>query len=82
MAGELCKTVKCCVKVGDNQYELRGLTLNDIEILQEGLARLFNESRREEHRSFRKEINELNRPIEDELDKILKISGHEAPGEG
>ena len=52
-------------------YVLSGLSANDLEIIQEGIIRLFDESRRDEHRPFRRQVLQLNQPIELELDRLF-----------
>lgn len=58
------------VKDNDGTYSLSGLSSGDLDIIQEGIIRLFDESRRDEHRPFRREILQINKPIENELDRI------------
>lgn len=50
-------------------YTLCGLRINDLDLLQEGLHRLFNESRKKEHRDFRSQILRIDRAIDPELEK-------------
>jgi len=58
------------VKEDVGTYSLTGLTSGDLDIIQEGIIRLFDESRLEEHRKFRRQILQINHPIENELDRI------------
>lgn len=51
-------------------YTLEGLSADDLEIIQEGIIRLFNESTRKMHRSFRTHVLNINRPIEAVLDSL------------
>ncbi len=58
------------VKDNDGTYSLTGLSSGDLDIIQEGIIRLFDESRRDEHRPFRRQILQINKPIEHVLDRI------------
>lgn len=57
-------------KDNEGTYSLSGLTADDLEIIQEGILRLFSESKREEDRTFRRQVRILNKPIDKELDRI------------
>ena len=57
-----------CTKTNDNKYSLDNLSLEDLEVLQEGIIRLFHESLRDEHRDFRTQVLRINRAIEPVLD--------------
>ncbi len=59
-----------CEKDSEGSYILSGLSATDIEIIQEGILRLFAESRKETDRKFRRQVRMINQPIDDELDKI------------
>ena len=59
-----------CEKDGEGSYILLGLSASDIEIIQEGLLRLFAESRKEGDRPFRRQVLNIHIPIDVELDKI------------
>jgi hypothetical protein len=58
----------------NGSYTLTGLMINDLDVLQEGLHRLFNESQKTEHRDFRSQILRIDRAIDPELERhfILK----------
>jgi hypothetical protein len=58
-----------CRKEQDGTYTLSGLKANDLDALQEGIIRLFDESRKEEHRPFRRQILQINSPIDSALDR-------------
>jgi hypothetical protein len=57
-------------KDNEGTYSLSGLTADELEIIQEGILRLFAESKREEDRTFRRQVRILNKPIDKELDRI------------
>jgi len=59
-----------CTKDMEGTYSLSGLTSDDLEIIQEGILRLFAESRKEDDRPFRRQVRTINKPIENELDRI------------
>lgn len=59
-----------CTKNKNNRYDLHNLTVSDLQLLQEAISRLFNESSRTEHREFRTQVLELDRPIDNELYKL------------
>lgn len=59
-----------CKKEDDGNYTISGLSASDIEIIQEGILRLFAESRKEGDRPFRRQLLNINIPIDAELDKI------------
>ena len=59
-----------CKKTGNNSYTLEGLTVGDLELIQVGIANQFNQANKEEFRSFRTQVLQLNRPIENELEKL------------
>lgn len=61
-----------CSKTDSNAYALSGLTACDLELIQEAIIRLFNESNRKEHRDFRTQVLQINRPIDNELEKLEK----------
>jgi len=73
-----------CKKEDDGTYTVSGLSASDIEIIQEGILRLFAESRQETDRKFRRQVLVINQPIDDVLEKLyadqamqcdLKFSG-------
>ena len=55
----------------NGNYTLAGLSINDLEILQEGLHRLFNESQKDKHHDFRTDVLQIDRAINPELDKYF-----------
>lgn len=57
------------IKKDNDTYTLTGLTIDDLEILQEGLHRLFGESQKQEHREFRSQTLRIDRAIDPELEK-------------
>jgi len=59
-----------CTKDSEGTYTLAGLSSSDLDILQEGILRLFAESRKEEHRPFRGQVLQINSPIEQQLDRV------------
>lgn len=59
-----------CTKDNEGTYTLDGLTSDDLEVIQEGILRLFAESRKEADRTFRRQVRAINKPIDHELDKI------------
>ncbi len=59
-----------CTKDTEGSYTLAGLSASNLEIIQEGILRLFDESRREEHRPYRRQVLQVNKPIENELDRL------------
>ena len=54
----------------NNSFSIEGLTVADMEVIQDGIIRLFNESHRAEHSNFRNQVLRINRPIDDELEKL------------
>lgn len=54
----------------DEGYNIKGLSADDLDIIQEGIVRLFNQSNRKEHRCFRTQVLNINRPIEAVLDSL------------
>lgn len=60
-----------CIKE-NGTYTLSGLLPEDLDIIQEAIIRLFNESSKAGHRDFRSKILRVNRAIDPELDKYLK----------
>lgn len=58
-----------CTKTEEG-YRLDGLSAADLEVIQDGITRLFNETDRKEHRAFRTQVLGINRPIDAELDKL------------
>lgn len=59
-----------CTIDNEGNYTLDGLTADDLEVIQEGILRLFAESRKEADRTFRRQVRAINKPIDHELDKI------------
>lgn len=59
-----------CTKDNEGSYTLDGLTPDDLEVIQEGILRLFAESRTEADRAFRRQVRAINKVIDHELDKI------------
>lgn len=53
-------------------YKLSGILPEDLDILQEAIIRLFNESNKAGHRDFRSQILRINRAIDPEIEKNLK----------
>ena len=60
------------IKIEKGTYTISGLTLEDLENIQEGLHRLFNESNKDRHRGFRTQVLYIDRVIDPELAKLLK----------
>jgi hypothetical protein len=60
-----------CKKENDGNYTISGLSASDIEIIQEGILRLFAESRKETDRKFRHQVLVINQPIDEELEKLF-----------
>ena len=59
--------------INDNgSFTLSGLSIEDLELLQEGLHRLFNESQKDEHREFRSQVLRIDRAIDPELEKHIR----------
>lgn len=59
-----------CEQYGDGMYQIKELTAEDLEMMEESLCYIFNQSRKEEHRPFRKHVLQIVTPISDMLDKI------------
>lgn len=57
------------LKQDDATYSLKNLKIKDLEIIQEGLHRLFNESAKNEHHDFRTQVLEIDRAIDPALAK-------------
>jgi hypothetical protein len=60
-----------CELQPDGLYSISGLTLSDLEMLEEGIHFVFNQSRKEEHRHYRHQAIELVKPLTDILDKTI-----------
>jgi hypothetical protein len=60
-----------CELQPDGSYFISGLSLSDLEMFEEGIHFIFNQSRKEEHRHYRHQAIELVKPITDILDKNL-----------
>ena len=58
-----------CTKTG-NSFSVNGLNASDLEVIQDGIIRLFNESNRAEHSKFRRQVLEINAPIDKQLEII------------
>jgi len=59
--------ITCNSTAGDT-FCIEGLTISDFELIQEAIARLFNESNRDEHRQFRRQVLSINRAIDSAFD--------------
>lgn len=57
------------LKKDNDTYTLTGLSIDDLEMMQEGLHRLFNESQKREHRNFRRQVLQIDRAIDPALEK-------------
>jgi hypothetical protein len=57
-------------KEKNGTYCLKELTAEDLEMIEESLCNTFNQSRREEHREFRRNILRIVTPITYALNKI------------
>jgi|GEM_PF-5050120 len=64
------ETIQITKTTGKNEYTLEGLTFADLEIIEEGIIRLFNESSKNEHRDFRKQVLRINRGINPALEDM------------
>lgn len=53
----------------NDTYTLTGLSMEDLEVIQEGLHRLFTESHKDEHRNFRSQVLKIDRAIDPVLGK-------------
>lgn len=60
-----------CTKDNEGTFTITGLTSEHLEVIQEGILRLFAESKTEADRLFRRQVRMINRPIDNELDKIF-----------
>jgi hypothetical protein len=60
-----------CELQPDGSYNISGLSLSDLEMVEEGIHFIFNQSRKEEHRHYRHQAIELVTPITDVLDKKI-----------
>lgn len=56
----------------NGSFSISGLSIEDLEFIQEGIHRLFMESLKEEHREFRTKILQIDRAIDPELERHYK----------
>lgn len=62
-----------CIKTGENSYSMEGLNFADLELIEEAISRLFNESNRTENREFRTQVLAINRPMDQYISKIKYV---------
>ena len=62
-----------CTKT-ENKYRIDGLTPEYLELIQDAIIHQFNVNNKKEHRKFRTMVLKLNRPIDEELEKLEKQS--------
>lgn len=60
-------TIKCSQTNGS--FCIEGLTLRDLELIQEALHEAFNESKNEEHRWYRSWVVGIDRAIDPAIEK-------------
>ena len=58
-----------CTKT-ENGFCLDRLSADDLELIQDAIIHMFNVTNKKDHRSFRKQVLEINRPIDAELEKL------------
>jgi hypothetical protein len=54
----------------DNGFVLAGLSLSDLDILDEALCMAFAVNLNKEHRRYRTAILQIHQPISDQIDKL------------
>lgn len=58
-----------CTRTDNGHFSIEGLTLRDLELIQEALHEAFNESKNEEHRWYRTWVVEVDRAIDPVIEK-------------
>jgi hypothetical protein len=58
-----------CTRTDNGTFAVEGLSLRDLELIQEALHEAFNESKNEEHRWYCTWVVEIDRAIDPVIDK-------------